>query len=42
MKNSGCQINTTEASFTNRVQDMEERISGLEDRRNNSIKENVK
>ena len=31
MKNSGTQTGTSEASLTNRIQETEERISGIED-----------
>lgn len=31
MKNIGIQIGTTEASFTSRIQEVEEKISGIDD-----------
>jgi uncharacterized coiled-coil protein SlyX len=45
MKNLGNRTGTTDASITNRIQDMEERISGVEDTIEEigaSVKENVK
>ena len=45
MKNLGIQTGTTEASFTNRIQEMEERSSSVEDRleeTDTSVKENAK
>lgn len=44
MKNLGTWTGITEAIFTNRIQAMEERISGIEDtieEVNTSVKENV-
>ena len=45
MKNLGIQTGTTEASFTNRIQEMEERSSSVEDRleeTDTSVKEYAK
>ena len=35
MKNLKMQTGTTQATFTNRIQEMEEKITGIKDRRNN-------
>ena len=45
MENLGKLIGTTDASITNRIQEMEERISGIEDvikEIDTSVKENIK
>lgn len=42
MENLGKGTETTETSITNRVQEMEERISGVKEETDTSVKESIK